>query len=124
MAAWLAVGLLLAILLRGFFFNFHGALGVEPGFIGRQLMQQSEKFPRMDAFLVGNFRQHLDGPRVVGDSANCMYNWVASYSEATMKRMALTSSSGVSFLSLASPEKGDPKLGMLIFLGGWQRASR
>jgi hypothetical protein len=46
-----------------------------------------------------------------------MYIWVASYSEAIMKRIALTSSSGVIFLSLASPEKGDPKLGMVNFLG-------
>jgi hypothetical protein len=34
-----------------------------------------------------------------------------------MKRIALTSSSWLIFLSLASPEKGDPKLGMGNLLG-------
>src|SRR5450756_795589 len=34
-----------------------------------------------------------------------------------MKRMALTSSLSVSFLSFANPEKGDPNVGMLILLG-------
>jgi hypothetical protein len=33
-----------------------------------------------------------------------------------MKRIALTSSSSVSFLSFANPENGDPNAGMLILL--------
>src|SRR5665811_157906 len=33
-----------------------------------------------------------------------------------MKRIALTSSSSVSFLSFANPEKGDPNSGMFILL--------
>jgi len=33
-----------------------------------------------------------------------------------MKRIALTSSSSVSFLSFANPEKGDPNSGMVILL--------
>jgi hypothetical protein len=34
----------------------------------------------------------------------------------TMKRIARTSSSSVSFLSFANPEKGDPNLGMFMLL--------
>ena len=49
-------------------------------------------------------------------SASCVYSWMASYSPATMNRMALTSSSSVSFLSFANPEKGDPNSGMFRFL--------
>src|SRR5450759_3326709 len=47
---------------------------------------------------------------------SCRYNCVPSYSAATMKRIALTSSSCVSFLSFANPEKGDPNPGMFILL--------
>jgi hypothetical protein len=45
-----------------------------------------------------------------------MYVCAASYSPAAEKRIALMSSSSVSFLSFANPEKGDPNTGMIILL--------
>src|SRR3972149_11949330 len=55
------------------------------------------------------------------DSASCMYICTASYSAATMKRMALMSSSFVSLRLFANPEKGDPNSGMsfLLFVYEW-----
>jgi hypothetical protein len=50
------------------------------------------------------------------DSASCIYNSVASYSAAIIKRIDLTSSASVSFLSFANPEKGDPNSGIFILL--------
>jgi len=48
-----------------------------------------------------------------------MYVCVASYSPAAAKRIALMSSSSVSFLLFANPEMGDPNTGMIILLSGF-----
>jgi hypothetical protein len=60
-----------------------------------------------------------------------MYNWIASYSAASEKRMALISSDFVSFLSHAKPANGVENSGIIFsffiyerVIGSGQKASR
>ena len=98
-----------------FFFYFSCPLGIELFFIGGKLAEQSQKLSSVYTFLVRYILEYFHGELVVSRLAK-LHVQLNRFAAATMKRIALTSSSSVSFLSFANPEKGDPNSGMFILL--------